>query len=148
MEEQMAVFPGGMAVFGIPAAIFWPYFAGIVLTMVALAMIVRQKLPQAKGMEKVVVFGQLFWAVPMAALGAEHYMFGRSMRPMVPAWIPWHSFWIVFVRTALILAAVSIVVKHYDALAATLWGVMLFSFVVLMHVPNLIASRATDFCWP
>jgi uncharacterized membrane protein len=130
---------------GIPAAVFWPYFAGIALTIVALAWIARRELPEAKGMDKVVVLGRLFLAVPMAVFGADHYMFWRSMGPMVPSWIPWHPFWILFVGTALIAAALSIVVTRYDRLAATLLGVMILLFVVLIHVPNLIEAPGDRF---
>jgi uncharacterized membrane protein len=132
------VFSDWMSVGGIPAAVFWPYFAGIALTIVALVRVARREVPEAKGLDKVVVFGPLFLAVPMAVFGADHYMFWRSMGPMVPSWIPWHPFWILFVGTALIAAAVSIVVRRYDSLAATLLGIMIFLFVVLIHVPNLI----------
>jgi uncharacterized membrane protein len=92
-----------------------------------------------------VVFGPLFLAVPMAAFGAEHYMFWRDMEPMVPSWIPWHGFWILFVGTALIAAAVSIIVKKGDALAATLLGAMIFSFVLLIHIGEVAASHGDRF---
>jgi uncharacterized membrane protein len=140
-----AIYPDWLAVLGIPAAIFWPYFAGMALTIVALAIIARRELPAAKGMDKVVVFGRLFLAVPMAAFGAEHYMFWRSMGAMVPSWMPWHPFWIFFVGTALIAAAVSIVLRWHEGLAAALLGVMILSFVVLIHIPNWIATPGDRF---
>jgi uncharacterized membrane protein len=139
------IFSNWIAVGGIPSAVFWPYFTGIALTIVALAWIARRELPEAQGLDKVVVLGPLFLAVPMAVFGSEHYMFWRIMGPMVPSWIPWHPFWLLFVGTALIAAAVSIIVRRYDTLAATLLGIMIFLFVVLIHIPNLIATHGDRF---
>ena len=139
------IFPEFLAVFGIPAPVFWPYFATVALTVVALALIVGRELPQARGMDKAVVFGRLFLAVPMAAFGVEHYMFWREMGPMVPSWIPWHPFWLLLVGTGLIAASVSIVAKQYDVLAASLLGAMIFSFVLLIHIPAAITSHGDRF---
>lgn len=139
------IFAELMMLFGIERTVFWPYFAGIVLTIVALAMIVGREVPQAKGLDKVVVFGRLFFAVPMAIFGAEHFVFRREMGPMVPSWIPWHSFWILLVGTALIAAATSIIVKKIAGLAATLLAAMLFSFVLLIDIPSVIATSGDRF---
>src|SRR5215467_11865652 len=86
-------------VFGIERTVFWPYFACIVFSIIGLTMIVGKELPRAKGLDKAVTLGRLFLAMPMGVFGAEHFMFWRSMGPMVPAWIPWHSFWIFLVGT-------------------------------------------------
>jgi uncharacterized membrane protein len=140
-----AAFAELVTVWGIERTVFWPYFAGIVLSIVGLTMIVGREVPQAKGLDKVVVFGRLFLAVPMAIFGAEHFVFWRAMVPMVPSWIPWHTFWLLLVGTALIAAATSIIVKRYAGLAATLLATMIFSFVLLIHIPNLIATSGDRF---
>lgn len=140
-----AAFAALMMVFGIERTVFWPYFAGIALSIVGLAMIVGGEVQQAKGLDKVVVFGRLFLVVPMAVFGAEHFVFWKEMGPMVPSWIPWHSFWLLLVGTALIAAATSIIVKRYAGLAATLLAAMLFSFVLLIHIPNVIVTSGDRF---
>jgi uncharacterized membrane protein len=63
----------------------------------------------------------------------------------VPSWIPWHSFWILLVGTALIAAATSIIVKKIAGLAATLLAAMLFSFVLLIDIPSVIATSGDRF---
>ncbi|HEY6251082.1 MAG TPA: hypothetical protein VI685_14060 [Candidatus Angelobacter sp.] len=91
-------------------------------------------------MEKVQVFGRLFLAVPMGVFGAEHFTAAKIVASIVPSWIPGHLFWAYFVGAALIAAAVSITLKKYAVLAAALLGGMIFSFVLLIHVPNLVSQ--------
>lgn len=63
----------------------------------------------------------------------------------MPSWIPAHLFWVYFVGTALIAAALSIVTKKHSVLAASLLSAMIFSFVLLIHVPNFAANPHNRF---
>jgi uncharacterized membrane protein YphA (DoxX/SURF4 family) len=58
------------------------------------------------------------------------------MVPMIPAWIPWHTFWIYFVGACFIAAALSMVTGIQARLAASLVSLALFLFVALMHFPG------------
>ncbi len=119
---------------------FWPYFAGVFLLLIGLPAIIRRELPQAQGMDKAVVFGRLFFAVPMAVFGADHFVFSRTISALVPSWIPGPMFWTYLVGAALILAALSIVTRQHSALAAKLLSAMIFSFVLLIHVPAFVRN--------
>jgi uncharacterized membrane protein len=130
------------AAFLIPRTVFWPYFAGIVVLALGLAIIFRSEFSQARNMDKAVVFGRVLLVVPMAVFGAEHFVFSKGISTGVPPWMPWHLFWTYLVGTALIAAALSIAVRKYSTLAATLLAAMLFSFVLMIHIPNLVASPA------
>src|SRR5262249_10546437 len=55
---------------------------------------------------------------------------------------PGHLFWVYFVGVALLAAALSIVTKKHSVLAATLLSTMIFSFVLLIHVPNFARNPA------
>lgn len=92
------------------------------------------------GIDRAVAFGPLFLALPMGVFGTDHFITADFVATLVPRWIPFHLFWAYFVGAALIAAALSIILEKYSVLAATLLSAMLFSFVLLMHVPNL----ATD----
>jgi uncharacterized membrane protein len=59
--------------------------------------------------------------------------------------MPAHLFWVYFVGAALIAAALSIAVDRHADLAAALLGAMLFSFVLLIHLPNLAANLKDRF---
>src|SRR5438552_15579687 len=78
----------------------------------------------------------------MAVFGGDRFMVPQIVASMVPSWIPGHLVWAYFVGAALIAAALGIVVDRYATLAATLLGLMIFSFVLLLHVPKLAANPA------
>jgi uncharacterized membrane protein len=127
--------------------VFWPYFAGAALLAIGLPIIIRDELPQARGLDKIVTFGRLFFAVPMAVFGAQHFTSARFIAPIVPSWIPAHLFWVYLVGVALFAASLSIVVKREAQLAATLLGIMHFMFVVLMHIPKVLANPRDRIAW-
>jgi uncharacterized membrane protein len=128
------------AAFQIPGPVFWTYLAGTTVLVLGLAVVFREEFPKSQGMDKAALFGPVLLATPMAVFGAEHFVFAKGISTGVPAWIPWHLFWTFLVGTALIAAALSIAAKKYSALAAALLGAMIFSFVLLIHIPNAIAS--------
>jgi uncharacterized membrane protein len=129
----------------IPGKPFWPYFAGAVILLVGLVRIGWAKTLQARGIDKAIAFGPVFFAMPMAVFGADHFIAPRFVATLVPSWIPWHLFWVYLVGTALIASALSMVTQKHSVLAATLLSAMLFSFVLLISVPNLIASPRDRF---
>lgn len=137
MGASALPFLGALAFFLMPGRAFWPYFIGSILLLVGLAVIIPQELRQARGLDKAVVFGRLFLAVPMGVFGGDHFIAPKIIAGMVPSWIPWHLFWAYFVGTGLIAAAFSIILKRYSTLAAALLGLMILSFVLFIHIPNL-----------
>jgi uncharacterized membrane protein len=143
-HRQLAV---SFAAFSIPGPVFWPYFAGVALLAIGLPMIIKNELPQAQGLDKLMPFGRLFFAIPLAVFAGEHFTVARFMAPMIPSWIPAHLFWVYFVGVALVAAALSIVVEKYAQLSATLLGAMIFLFVVLLHIPRVIANPRDRIAW-
>ncbi|HEY6946606.1 MAG TPA: hypothetical protein VI431_15815 [Candidatus Acidoferrum sp.] len=140
MKLLLVLLAHPLAALILPAKWFWPHFAGIIVLFVGLVAMASRGLPQARGMERAVAFGPLFFAVPMAVFGGDHFISSKAIAAMVPAWIPGHLFWVYLVGTALFAAALSIVTGKHSVLAASLLSAMLFSFVLLIHVPNFVAS--------
>jgi len=66
---------------------------------------------------------------------------------VIPSWIPGPLFLTYFVGIALLAAAVSLAVKRYVRLAATLLGFMFLLFVLLIHLPNAIVSPRQRLTW-
>lgn len=85
-------------------------------------------------------FGEFLLAILTVYSGVMHFKFARFVAGIVPAWIPWHLFWAYFTGVALFAAGVSIVVRKQTRLAATLLGIMLSFFVVLIHTPSMVHS--------
>lgn len=87
--------------------------------------------------------GRFLLAFPMVIFGIEHFLFANFVAMIVPPWIPWHLFWAYFVGVALIAAGISIAVKQYSQLAATLLGAIILVFVLLIH-SRLLARLPGD----
>jgi putative oxidoreductase len=75
------------------------------------------------------------YALVIAGFGVQHFIYAGFVATIVPGWIPWHLFWTYLVGLALIMAAISIVIKKAARLACVLLGTMIFLFVVLIHLP-------------
>jgi len=136
-----------LAVFPIQANVFWPYFSGAILLVIGLAKIIKDELPQKRGLDKIMPFGRLFFAIPMGVFGTDHLVDAVEIAPLVPSWMPAHLFWTYLVGIGLIAAALSITLKRYSKLAAILLGSMLLLFVVLMHIPNIVATHGARLFW-
>jgi uncharacterized membrane protein len=127
--------------------VFWPYFAGTALLMIGLPIVFKNELPRARGLDKIVMFGRLFFSIPMAVFGAEHFTAIKFIMLIVPSWIPAHRFWAYLVGVALLAAALALVVRVHAPLAAALLGIMLFLFVMLIHIPNVVANPGDRILW-
>jgi uncharacterized membrane protein len=137
--------PAGVTVFSVSPTIFWPYFLGAAILVIGLIAVLRIRPWQAPGVEKAVVFGPLFFAVPMAVFAGDHFAFPAQIANIVPSWMPWHLVWVYFVGIDLLAASLSLAVGKYSRLAALLLGIMLFCFVLMIHIPNLIANPGDRF---
>lgn len=76
----------------------------------------------------------------MAAAGIQHFLWEEFVQTLVPAWIPGPLFWTYFAGVALIAAGVGLIVPATSRLAGTMAGLMVFSWVVLLHVPRAVAA--------
>jgi putative oxidoreductase len=85
--------------------------------------------------------GKYLLAIPMILFGVFHFMGAENMKNMVPSYLPASIFWVYLTGAALIAAGVSIVIGKKDKLAATLLGIMMLAFVLLMHLPASISGQ-------
>jgi len=129
--------PAVMAFVAIPSTVIWSYFAfGMVLAIGLVVIILRGEWQKMRGFDRLILFGPLFYAAPLAAFGTEHFTLTEIIASIVPAWIPWHLFWAYFVGACFIAAALSLVTRIQARLAASLLALTFFLFVVLMDVPG------------
>ena len=126
-----------MVVLAIPSEVIWSYFAGGLIFAIGLVTIFLQgNWQKARGFDKLILFGPLFYAAPLAAFGTEHFTLTEAVASIIPAWIPWHPFWAYFLGTCFIAAALSLVTRIQVRLSASLLALTFFLFVVLMHGPG------------
>ena len=121
----------------IPSQVIWSYCVGGAVLAIGLVVIfVRGDWQEAQGFDKLILFGPLFYAAPLAAFGTEHFTLTEAIASIIPAWIPWHQFWAYFVGACFIAAALSLVTRIQARLSAGLLALTFFLFVVLMDAPG------------
>ena len=146
-QQFVVVVPAlAAAPFGMPAIAFWMYVCASLLFIIGLIKIFNE-LPQEHGVDKVMPFGRLFFAISMAVFGSEHFTDTADIAPLVPRWIPAHTFWVYLVGLAFICAAVSIAVLVQARLAAALVGMTFLIFVCVMDLPGTLAHPHNRFFW-
>jgi uncharacterized membrane protein len=125
-----------IALVTIPSQVTWSYFVGGVVLAIGLVTIgLRGDWQKARGLDKLILLGPLFYAAPLAAFGTEHFTLTEGIASIIPAWIPWHLFWAYFVGACFIAAALSMVTRIQTRLSASLLALTFFLFVALMDVP-------------
>ena len=135
-----------MALLVIPREVSWAYVAfGAVLALGLVTIFVRGDWQRERGLDKLILFGPLFYAAPLAAFGTEHFTLTKIIASLVPAWIPWHLFWAYFVGACFITAPLSIVTRVQARLAASLLALTFFFFVVLMDAPGWVRHPENRF---
>jgi len=132
--------------FGIPPITFWIYVSASVVFIVGLIKIIGE-LPQLRGVDKIMPLGRLFFAIPLAVFGSEHFTATANVASLVPRWIPAHTFWVYLTGLAFICAAVSIVALVQARLAAALVGMTFLIFVIVMDMPGVVAQPGNRFVW-
>ncbi len=85
--------------------------------------------------------GRIMFAIPFAIFGMMHFMAAGDMSGMVPSWVPGGVFWVYLTGLALIAAAVSLITKKQIHLAALLLAVLMFVFILTVHLPMVMGGN-------
>jgi hypothetical protein len=86
--------------------------------------------------------GAIVFAITMICFGILHFMVGKEAATLVPAWIPWHLFWIYFCGACLIGPGVAIIANIKPGLIAALLGAMIAIWFIILHIPRVIQADA------
>jgi uncharacterized membrane protein len=147
-STPFALYPADIAAWipGFRWGVWLPYLTGALVLVIGI-ITARKEFLQKQGLDKIVVLGPVFFAVPLAVFGAEHFTATTVLAGMVPAWLPGHTFWALFVGACLIAAALSIAARKYAWLASALAGVLILLFELLIHIPNVVGNPHTRIVW-
>jgi len=107
----------------------------------------RRAVAEARGLDKLVALANAFFAMPLAVFGAEHLAGDEGIASLVPAYMPWRRFWLYFVGVALVAAALSIATRTLVRWSGLLFGVMMFLFVAMLHLPGALSSPHERIGW-
>jgi hypothetical protein len=125
----------------LPSDAIWSYlFFGAVLAAGLVAALLRGDWQKARGVEKLLVLGPLFYAAPLTGFGVEHFTQTAAIASLIPRWIPWHLFWTYVIGTGFVLGGFSLVTRVLPLLSATAVALTFFMFVVLMDLPAWAAN--------
>jgi len=131
---------------GISLTALWIYICASLLFIVGVLKITKE-LPQENGIDKVMPFGRLFFAIPMAVFASEHFTLTAELATFVPSWIPVHTFWVYLVGLGFFCGALAITVGVQARLAAALIGMTFLIFVVIMDIPAALSDPHNRFAW-
>jgi uncharacterized membrane protein YphA (DoxX/SURF4 family) len=138
--------PAVLVFVAIPSEVVWSSFVfGMILAIGLAAIFLRGDWQKARGLDKLILFGPVFYAAPLAAFGTEHFTLTAVIAPLVPSWIPWHLFWAYFVGACFIAAGLSLATGIQARLTASLLALNFFLFVVLMDVPGWLQNPRDRF---
>jgi uncharacterized membrane protein len=87
---------------------------------------------------KLIPVGKYFLAIMMVVFGFMHFVYTDFVVTLVPDWIPWHLFWTYFAGIALMAAGLAVILNIKRRLAARWLGIMIFLWVLLLHIPRAI----------
>jgi uncharacterized membrane protein YphA (DoxX/SURF4 family) len=91
--------------------------------------------------------GQVCFGLCTVGHGAMHFVFFRFTADFIPAWIPQHEFWAAATGVAQIAAGLAILSAVLARLAATLAAVMYGSWVLIVHLPRVMAQPTSHTEW-
>ncbi len=72
--------------------------------------------------------------------GIQHFLFADFVKFLIPAWIPAPLLWTYLSGIALFIAGLAILTGVKASLAANLAGIMVFSWLLVLHIPRAIAE--------
>jgi uncharacterized membrane protein len=124
----------------------WMSFAGLLYLVVGI-LLLRKEISAARGWDKLIILGCVFYAVPLAIFAPEHFRGPEFVQNMVPSWMPGHRFWAYFVGCALLAAAASLTVRKFLRVSSTLLGTMFTLFVCMLYIPFVVAHPEDRFSW-
>jgi len=84
--------------------------------------------------------GRYLFALTLTVFGVQHLLYAQFVATVVPSWIPGRLFWAYAVGIAFIATTLSIITSIKARLAATLLGIMFFTWVFILHLPRVVSA--------
>ncbi len=84
-------------------------------------------------------------ALVMLIFGVQHFRFPNDLLIKVPTFLPGGLIWVYTVGVAFILAAISFMTNKLVKVSAYLLAALLFSFVLLIHIPNFLDTADPEY---
>lgn len=81
---------------------------------------------------------RLVIAVAMIVFGVDHFLAIVFIASLIPAWIPWHIFWVAIFGVVMVAAAISIGLGLLEKWSWASLGLMFAIWVFTLHIPRTL----------
>jgi putative oxidoreductase len=81
--------------------------------------------------------GKWLFILPFTVFGFMHIAKAENMTALIPTFMPGGAMWVYLTGFAQLAFAASVVLGKFDKLAALLCALMLFIFILTLHLPGL-----------
>ena len=82
--------------------------------------------------------GRILFALPFAIFGINHFLMMDYYMGMLTSFIPKTAWIMVLTGVILIAASISIITKKFVRLSTILLAILLFIFIITIHIPHLL----------
>jgi len=89
---------------------------------------------------RLITFGTTLFALTIISYSFDHFLYAQQAAGYVRSWVPYHIFWIYFAGAALFCSGIAILLNIRRRLAATLLGVMILIWVLILHIPYALSA--------
>jgi len=94
-----------------------------------------------------ITIGRILLGIFLFICGIQHFMFIDFVAGFIPSYIPAHFFWAYFAGAALLAGGAGLLLGLKAPLAATLSAIMIFLWVILLHIPMAVMKPNEGQSW-
>jgi putative oxidoreductase len=91
-------------------------------------------------MKNITTIGRILFALPFALFGINHFIMMDYYLGMLTSFIPLGAYTIILTGIMLIAASISIISKKFVKLSTIMLAILLFVFIVTIHIPHLFIA--------
>jgi uncharacterized membrane protein YphA (DoxX/SURF4 family) len=97
--------------------------------------------------QRAMLVGRIAFGACLPIFGLSHWAYAQFTADMIPAFIPAHLFWAYLTGAGHFAAGIAILTNVFARVAAILFATMVSGFVLLLHVPRVIAAPGSRGEW-
>jgi putative oxidoreductase len=91
-------------------------------------------------MKRMTTIGRILFAIPFAIFGINHFLMTDYYVGMLTSFIPLGAYTIILTGIMLIATSISILFSKYVKISTILLAILLFMFIVTIHIPHLLTE--------
>lgn len=91
-------------------------------------------------MKNLTTIGRILFAIPFALFGLNHFLMLDYYLGLLTSFVPLGAYTIILTGIMLIAASISIITKILVKFTTLLLALLLFIFIVSIHIPHLFAD--------